>query len=199
MRRGKLAALLLSLAALLLTGCSAGSTSGTASAGPSAGATPWILNATGNAAPSPSPTFSVSPPTPFPTGFLPVSSTAATATATASATCDPIKFNAGTINGLAVVPSATSATVSWYNPGGADLVEYRITAISQGLTPGPQRDVGWTVVTPGTACTTMSAPITGLDRKTYYIFSVDAVFKNLGDDGTNAATIARSTYPVQTL
>jgi len=191
-RRGKLA-LLLPLTPLLLGGC--GSTSGTAAkAAPSSAATPWMAITGGSAAPSPTPSVSYSSPASFPSGFLAFSTVSASPTPTPSANdCAGIKFHNGEINSAGVVPGTTSATVSWYNPGGADLKEYRVTAIGQNLAPGVQRDVGWTVIKPGSGCGMLSAPVTGLDRRTNYVFSVDAVFTQIGGlDGTYAFTVARS-------
>lgn len=196
MRRGKLAALLLPLAPLLLGGC--GSSTGPATAAPTATGTPWIVSYNGSATPSPAPSYSYSSPAPFPTGFLPTVSASATRTpAPSGSPCTDNKFTAGVINGATVVPSTTSAVVSWFNPGGSDLVQYRVTAMSQNLKSGRQRAIGWTVITPGNSCGTLSAPVTGLDPKTDYVFSVDAVFKVIDKDGTRASTIARS-LPVRT-
>lgn len=190
MRRGKFA-LLLPLALLLLGGC--GSSIGTTAAAPTTTGSPWIVSYNGSATPSPTPSYSYSSPTPFPTGFLPTASAGAAGTPTPSgAPCTDDKFQAGAINGATVVPSTTSAVVSWFNPGGSDLVQYRVTAISQDLRSGTQRAIGWTVVKPGTSCGTLSAPVTGLDPKTDYVFSVDAVVRRLGVDGTSASTVARS-------
>jgi hypothetical protein len=197
MRHAKVAALLLPLAPLLLSGCGS-SSSTTATATPSTTGSPWIVSYTGSPSAATTPTLSYSSPTPFATGFLPITTTSASPTPTTSNNCDGADFHPGAINGVTVVPGATSATVSWYNPGGDNLVEYRVTAISQGLQTGEQRDVGWTVVTPGTGCSTLTAPLTGLDRKTYYVFSVDAVYKRIGVDGTHATTVARS-RPITTL
>jgi hypothetical protein len=84
--------------------------------------------------------------------------------------------------------------VTWYDPATSDIVEYRITAISQDAMLGPQRDVGWTVVTPGATCGYRTATVTGLNRDTRYVFSVDMVTsrRGQGNDGTIAATVARS-------
>lgn len=95
------------------------------------------------------------------------------------------------IAGATAVASTTSAVVSWYNDGGYNLRQFRVTAISQDLVGGKQRAVGWVTVTP-TQCGPMSATITGLDRGTGYVFSVDAVVGRTAGDGTQAATIARS-------
>lgn len=199
MRRGKLPLLLLPLTPLLLGGC--GSTTGTtAQATPSAAATPWMAITGGSAAPSPTPSVSYSSPAPFATGFLPISTVSASPTPTPSANdCANIQFHNGAINSAGVVASTTSATVTWYNPGSPDLLEYRVTAISQNLAAGVQRDVGWTVIKPGSGCGMLSAPVTGLDRNTNYVFSVDAVFNHTdGEDGTYGYTVARS-IPTKTL
>ena len=82
--------------------------------------------------------------------------------------------------------------VSWYNVGGYNLVQFRLTATSQDVVGGRQRDVGWRVVPPSLPCGQMSATITGLDRHTGYVFSVDAVVYRRSGDGTHAATVARS-------
>lgn len=191
MRRGKFAALLLPLMSLLLGGC--GSSAGPVTAAPSSTGSPWIMGYTGSATPSLRPSYSYSSPTPFPTGFLPTAPAVATRLPTPSgAPCTDNRFTAGVINGATVVPSTTSAVVTWYNPGGSELVEYRITAISQNLRSGTQRTIGWTVITPGTSCGMLSAPVTGLDPKTNYVFSVDAVVREIGKDGTLASTVARS-------
>jgi hypothetical protein len=192
-RRGRLAPLVIPFAALLLGGCAKAATTAQATVSPSA-AKPWIAITGGSAAPAPTPTVSYSSPAPFPTGFLSYSTVSASPTPTGSGNdCADIQFHAGTINAAGAVAGATSATVTWYNPGGADLVEYRVTAIAEHpLSVGGQRDIGWTVVKPGSGCGMMSAPVTGLDRKTYYVFSVDAVFTKIGEDGTTSSTVARS-------
>ncbi|XVV10610.1 fibronectin type III domain-containing protein [Actinoplanes sp. CA-131856] len=152
--------------------------------------TTWVRVANGSATPSPVVTGVKSTATPFPTGFLPLPSTTPAPTPTGSSSCPPNKQNP--INGATAVTGATSATVTWYNPGGDNLVDYRVTAISHDAMLGEQRDIGWTVVTPGPACEMMSATVTGLDRSTRYEFSVDAVTTRLGSDGTISKTVARS-------
>ncbi len=113
-------------------------------------------------------------------------------TGTPADACSPNTFNFSRIDGLDVTPGATSAVLSWYNVGGNHLVEFRLYAISQDLTVGPQRDVGYLVVKPRTRCGEMTATVTNLDRRTRYVFSVDAVVRRLSGDGTHAATVARS-------
>jgi hypothetical protein len=181
------------LAPLLLAGCASGSTTPTAV--PTTAGAPWVLVAAGSATPSPTPSTGTATPSTFPTGFLPIAATSPTPTPSLSPSC--VAKQHGTINYAGAVPATTSAVVNWYNPGGLDLVEYRITAISQNLKNGQQRDVGWTVVTPGAICGFMTATVTGLDPTTYYVFSVDAVRTRHDQDGTIAETIARS-QPIRT-
>jgi hypothetical protein len=192
-RAGKLARLVIPFAALALGGCATSATNAQATVAPSA-TTPWMITNGGAAASVPTPAVSYSSPTPFPTGFLPLSTVSPTPTPTPSGNdCASIKFHPGEINSATVVAGTSSATVTWYNPGGSDLVEYRVTAIAEHqLSVGDQRDIGWTVIKPGSGCGMMSAPVTGLDRNTAYVFSVDAVFTKYGQDGTWASTIARS-------
>jgi hypothetical protein len=175
------------LSPLLLGGCGS---AGTTTASPSPSGTPWVVVANGSATPSPSPSTPSMSPTTFPTGFLPLASGTPTATPTPTGGCP--QGGKHEINYASVVPASTSAAVTFYNPGGADLVQYRVTAISQDLVTGQQRDVGWTVITPGAGCGYLTATVTGLDPKTYYVFSVDQVTTKIGRDGTMAHTVARS-------
>lgn len=182
------------LAPLLLSGC--GSSGGTASAVPDPSGSPWVLVANGNAVTSPTPKAYTGTPSTFPTGFLPLSTASPTPTPTPTGGCTP-PGGASVINFASVVPGSTSAAVTFYNRGGSDLVEFRVTAISQDLQVGDQRDVGWTVVTPGVTCGFLTATVTGLDPKTDYVFSVDAVTTHHDHDGTVSRTVARS-RPVTT-
>jgi Fibronectin type III domain len=178
------------LAPLLLGGCGSKGTD-SAPAAPAPSGSPWLLVANGKATPSAAPGGPAGTPSVFPTGFLPLpSNTPPAATPAPSASC--VGKARGQINSATAVTSASGATVTWYNPGGNDLVEYRVTAIAQDLAVGRQRDVGWTVITPGSSCGSMTATLTGLDRATDYVFSVDAVRTREGVDGTMAETIARS-------
>jgi hypothetical protein len=190
---------LLLLVPVLLAGCgvltgSAGTTAGGSSsstAGQPNSAQPWQVVARGSA--TPTPTYSSGIP-PYPsagptTGFLPLP---AATRATPTPTCSPNTVHFSQIRALDVVPGATSAVASWYNVGGYNLVEYRLTAISQDLRFGKQRDVGWVTVKPSASCGQMSATITGLDRTTGYIFSLDAVITRRSGDGTMAGTLLRS-------
>ena len=175
------------LTPLLLGGCGSGAER---TEGPTPSGSPWVVVAAGQATPSPVPSRAPVPRSTFPRGFLPLPSAKATATATPTGTCTA--DSATPINSAAVVPGATRAAVTFFDRGGNELVEYRVTAISQDLNSGAQRDVGWTVITPGPGCGYLTATVTGLDRRTDYVFSVDAVTTNLGRDGTRAATVARS-------
>ncbi|MEU4622235.1 fibronectin type III domain-containing protein [Actinoplanes sp. NPDC023801] len=176
---------------LLLTGCSSSSPSGPAGEETAAAGRDWIVVDEGRASASPQVTFGTAAPVPsetlppLPTGSVPPR-------ATPSSTCTPMQ-RIKTINGLAVDPGSTDALVTWYHPGGSDIVEYRITAVSQNLVVGLQKESGWTRSAPD-KCGDVSATVVGLDPKTPYIFSVDVVLKraNFSLEGTYAQTIARS-------
>jgi len=194
MRRRQWAVLL--LAPVLLAGCGTlglsappGGSGAAAPGAPSPGPS-WIIVAQGSATPAPTPSYPVSPTPAAAAGFLPVGPPAVMRTPTS--TCSPNTFKFSKIAGADATPSATSAVVSWYNVGGYNLMQFRLTATSQDLRMGRQRDVGWVTIKPGTPCGQMSATITGLSRKTGYVFSVDAVVSRRTGDGTHAATVARS-------
>ena len=180
----------------LLAGCSAGSgstgsgaTDGAAGDGTSGGDS-WVVTDIGRATPSAKPTTGASP-APTPTGgFLPLPSV--TPTRTPVSTCSPNTFKFNRMETLAARPGPPRAVLTWYNVGGGNLVEFRLYAISQNLKRGGQRDVGYTVVKPNVQCGWMSAVIRNLDRRTNYVFSVDAVVERRSGDGTHSATVARS-------
>jgi hypothetical protein len=183
---------------VLLAGCgllgssssSSSSGGGTDASGGNAGK-PWLVYAQGSPTPTPAATSGVPPyPVPTATGFLPLGP--APARATPTATCSPDTVHFSSIKGLDVAPGTTSAVVSFYNVGGYNLIEYRLTAISQDVVYGKQRDVGWVTVRPKTPCGTVKATITGLDRRTAYVFSLDAVINHHSGDGTHAGTLYRS-------
>jgi hypothetical protein len=188
--------LLLLVAPLLLSGCSmftapsATKGGGTATNTPVTGSADWLVVVPGSATPSPRPSSGRAPaPTATTSGFLPLPPVVRP---TPSATCarDTPHFNK--INALQVAPGRTSAAVNWYNVGGYNIVEFRITAISQDLLLGEQRDVGWVTIKPRNPCGFLSATVPNLDRRTGYVFSVDAVVTRRSGDGTHAATIFRS-------
>lgn len=187
----------LALVPVLLAGCSAipglsmdrldgtdTATEDAAADGPS-----WIVAEHGRPAPSAKPPAGT-PRTPDPTGFLPLPTF--TPTRTPVRTCSPNTFRFSRIDGMTVRPSTTSAVLNWYNVGGANLVEFRLYATSQDVLPGAQRDVGFVTVKPRAACGWTSATIGNLDRRTTYVFTVDAVVTRKSGDGTHAATVARS-------
>jgi hypothetical protein len=175
------------LTPLLLGGCSNDSVK---AAKPEPSGESWIVVADGRAIPS-APAGGRAVPRSAPaSGFLPLPSPTPSPTPALGGTCPPV--GAHIMNFATVVPGATTAAVTFYNPGGNALVEYRVTGISQDLRPGQQRDVGWTVLTPGTGCGYLTATVTGLDRRTHYAFSVDEVTTSHDRDGTVSATIARS-------
>ena len=188
--------LLLWVSPLLLTGCSMftdpsdAKSGGTDATTAVTGGSEWLVVAQGSATPSPQPSRGAAPtPSATRSGFLPL---APVARPTPSATCarDTPHFNK--INALTVAPGTTSAKVSWYNVGGYNLTEYRVTAVSQDLVVGDQRDVGWVTVKPGNPCGFLSATVPNLDRRTGYVFTVDAVVVRRSGDGTHAATVFRS-------
>jgi hypothetical protein len=174
-----------------LTGSSSSSSSSAGSASPGPTSTPWIATTRGSATPSPAPSYPADTPTTYPTGFLPLP-TSTRAYATPSATCAPATYDFREINALNVTTGTTSGTATWYNIGGYNLVQFRMTAISQDVVAGKQRDVGWTVLTPTAACGQVSLTLKNLDRKTHYVFEVDAVVVRRSGDGTHAATVFRS-------
>jgi hypothetical protein len=181
------------LVLLLLGGCSKSGSSTGATAVPSSTGKPWIVTTQGSATPSAAKggvwTATTSP---FPSGFLPLPSNTPTTSATPLWQCTP-NNGRGTIAGATVVPGVTTAAVTFFNPGGNNLLQFRVTAINEDLVTGQQRDVGWTVATPGAACDYQTITVTGLTSKSHYVFSVDAVWSQVGgNDGTNASTIARS-------
>ncbi len=187
--------LLLLVAPALLSGCSmftapnAVKSGGTETGAVVAGGNEWLVVAPGSATPSPRPSSGAAPTRTTPAGFLPL---APAVRPVPSATCagDTPHFNK--ISALTVVPGTTSAEVSWYNVGGYNIVEFRITATSQDLAYGAQRDVGWVRVKPANPCGYLRATVPNLDRRTGYVFSVDAVVVRRSGDGTHAATIFRS-------
>jgi hypothetical protein len=186
--------LLLLLPPLLMSGCSvlgakgrdagAGDGAGTASGGQ------WLVFSEGKATPSPTPSRGAAP-SPAATG-LPRSSASSSARPSPTPSCSRDTPHFDKINALQVVPGTTSATVTWYNVGGYNLTEFRVTAISQDLVVGKQRDVGWVAVKSANPCGYLTATVPNLERRTGYVFSVDAVVYRRSGDGTHAATIFRS-------
>ncbi|WP_229069823.1 fibronectin type III domain-containing protein [Actinoplanes sp. DH11] len=188
LRIRKSAALLSALALpLLIAGCASAESATTPATENGAD---WIRVAAGQATPSPVTKYGKATPTPELT--LPTPPATTPPAPNPNPSCTPAPRGAGVINGLGVVPGGTSAVVSWYHPGGADIVDYRVTAATQDLQVGEQDEVGWTTVTPA-ACGEVSATVTGLTPGTPYVFSVDVVRKHTGTlEGTYTRTIARS-------
>jgi hypothetical protein len=177
---------------LLLVGCSSSSSSTRPGDEETTGSgRSWIVVDEGNATPSPATPVGKASPTPS-TTLPPLPTGSAAPTATPSNTCTPMQ-RIKTINGLAVTPASTSAVVTWYHPGGSNIVDYRVTASNQDLVTGAQKEIGWTRSAP-TACGDVSATITGLDPQTPYVFTVDVVLRrdNFSLEGVYTQTIARS-------
>ncbi|GIF03606.1 fibronectin type III domain-containing protein [Actinoplanes siamensis] len=172
---------------LLLAACAS---TGTAPAQPTPTGTNWLLMATGSVAPSPQASFS--PRATFAAATLsPAPSVSPTPRASGSA-CGTTGFKGGQINGADVTAGSTSAVVTWFNPGGANLVGYHILAVSQKLVNGAQPETpGWVSVTPS-GCGWMTGTVTGLTPGTPYVFSVDGQWLREGMDGTYTRTVARS-------
>ena len=185
-RRGSRAALALAVLPVLLAGC--GSAKETPKAEETTGPG-WLVMEQGTRPASPVPRYGKASPTPDLT--LPPLPKTSSPTRKPGSSCAPAPRNAGPINGLDVRPSSTSAIVTWYHPGGGNIVDYRVTAISQDLRVGAQREVGWTQAVPA-RCGPVSATVPGLDPGTPYVFSVDAVMTRTGLDGTYTRTVARS-------
>jgi hypothetical protein len=163
---------------------------GTATNTPVTGGPEWLVVAQGSATPTPRTSTGASPaPTATTSGFLPLAPAVRRAPSAACARDTP-HFNK--INALTAVPGTTSAVVSWYNVGGYNIVEFRITATSQDLLLGEQRDVGWVTIKPANPCGFLKATVPNLDRRTGYVFTVDAVVTRRSGDGTHAATVFRS-------
>ncbi|GGN61816.1 hypothetical protein GCM10010112_19320 [Actinoplanes lobatus] len=178
---------------LLIAGCSSWSSAerNGADETTSAGGTSWILVDQGQATPSPSTTPGTASPTPSVT-LPPLPTASPSASGSANPTCTPRKHSTP-IEGLAVTPSSTSAVVTWYHPGGSNIVDYRVTAISQDLVSGVQPEIGWTRSAPA-KCGDVSATVPGLQPNSHYVFSVDAVLRrdDLAREGTYTQTVARS-------
>jgi hypothetical protein len=188
------------LTPVLLAGCSAlGRSTGTPGTGvttrPSGPS--WVVISQGSVAPSASAGRSTATPSPTPSfGFLlPLKGSRGPVT-TAPPACDGTQ-RLGQINGLTAVPGAGSLAVSWYNPGGSNLVSYRVTAMPQHLVAGKQSGLVWRTVTPNPTCGMMTVSITGLTSGAPYVVSLDAVISHAGVSGTNGSTVARSVvvYP----
>jgi hypothetical protein len=94
---------------------------------------------------------------------------------------------------LEVEVGATTATLTWYHPGDPTVTSYQVTSITQQLTPGEQRAFEWQKVEPGEECGELTTTVTGLDRDSAYVFSVDAVRQPTWQNNARTTTVARST------
>ncbi|HET9518213.1 MAG TPA: fibronectin type III domain-containing protein [Actinoplanes sp.] len=152
----------------------------------------WVVVAEGSVSPSAVPAAGTPSPG-LSTGFLPWPSSSVTppATATPGPNCTGSQQQ-GPIDGLTVVPGRRSARVSWHNPGGANLVSYRVTAIPQDLVSGAQPELEWKTITPDAGCGTMTTVLTGLESGEAYTASVDAVTTRGDTDRAVGSTVARS-------
>ncbi|BFU43659.1 hypothetical protein KRMM14A1004_18960 [Krasilnikovia sp. MM14-A1004] len=186
---------MLPMALVLLAGCGSATslltpTAGVPSTTPPSSGPPWTVVAQGRPTPAPTPSYRAVSPSPLATGFLPLPSESPVPTV--GPTCEPRTYNFSRINALDVTTGTTDAVATWYNLGGYNLVEFRLTAISQDLVLGKQHDYGFVSIQPAAACGKMTGRITGLKPKTGYVFSLDAVVQRRSGDGTHAATVYRS-------
>ncbi len=99
---------------------------------------------------------------------------------------------AGRIAPLQVKIGATTATLTWHHSGDPTVTSYQVTSIAQELTPGEQRELEWKNVEPGEECGELTATVTGLERDSAYVFSVDAVRQATWQNTARTATVARS-------
>ncbi|MEV6595892.1 hypothetical protein AB0M36_03400 [Actinoplanes sp. NPDC051346] len=189
---------LLLLAPLLLTGCGALGGSATAEKASSEVAVAegagsgdsWLVVARGSATPSPTPSSGVPPyPLPTATGFLPKPTPTKSRPA---ARCTPYTVHFTRIGSLDVVTGTTTATATWSDVNGYNLIEYRLTALAQDLKPGKQRAIEWVEIPAQENCGTLTATVKGLDPKTGYVLSLDAVVTTNSGEGTRSGTIRRS-------
>jgi hypothetical protein len=175
------------LASVLLAGCSAVVPAPTPTKTPGGS---WVVVTQGSVPPSATPGSRT--PTPgLRTGFLPLSTVRPQVTPTLAPNCTGFQRQ-GQIDGITPVPATRSVSLTWYNPGGKNLVSYRLTAIPQHLVTGNQPPLKWKVITPGKDCGMMTTVITGLVSGKPYILSMDAVVKRRNSDGDVGSTIARS-------
>jgi hypothetical protein len=188
------------LVLVLLTGCSAVPGLSSPTPGRSAGSavTPtgpsWVVVAQGSVTPSATARVATTPRPTLTGGFLPLGSPAPAPVQ--RRTCLGV-LKIGVINTLSAVMGVGSASVSWYNPAGNNLVEYRLTAIAQNLVSGAQPPLRWVTIQPGKVCGWMKITYTGLTSGEPYMLSLDAVVSYPNHDGTKSSTIARSgvVYP----
>jgi hypothetical protein len=160
-----------------------------AGGGPRPSGASWVVVAQGKASASPS-ARAVSPSPAMSVG-VPVAVVPRGLAGTPRPDCVGVQ-RIGQINGLTVTPGAGSAAVSWLNPGGSNLVEYRLTAIPQRLVTGHQPALKWQTVAPGAPCAPMTASVAGLARRAPYVFSLDVVVTGLSGNGVRTSTVGRS-------
>jgi len=156
-------ALAMSVSLLALGAC--GTSGGTAGTSASAGATPspavpWLIDVSGNPAPSTGVPYSLrpSPSLPWP------SSAGATTCAIPWPTDERVLIP------MVVTPGVGSLKVqwpSWYGPN------YRVAAVNQRLVTGTQPPPTWVNVTAGPGCT-VTATLTGLISGNPYVVWLDA-------------------------
>jgi hypothetical protein len=171
-RRRAAAAVLAGAGALLLTGCGPGDTVvETTAATAAAPGTSWFLSSGGTAAPTTEPPFiQIAPtiprpgeftvPRPVPYGVAPVTKPPA----------DPCN---GATSPRRIVPGAVagagSATVSWPADNRAEVLGYRVQAVTQSLVTGTQPATVQQTVGQVAGCGTVTATLTGLTSGEHYV------------------------------
>jgi hypothetical protein len=150
----------------------------------------WVVVTQGSVAPTATPGGRTPSPG-MSTGFLPLSSASPRVTRTPAPNCTGFQRQ-GQINGILAVPGVGSVSMTWYNPGGSNLVSYRVTAIPQQLVTGNQPGLRWKTITPEKDCGMMTTVVTGLKKGQPYMLSMDAVVTRRNSDGDVGSTIARS-------
>ena len=180
MRSGRYAyALALGSLSLALSGC-LGTKTPTASPSETPTRTPWVVVQSGQ--PTPSPTgsrFTGTPPPGLPSvSFLSTSSACTIGWPDTGQVLIP----------MIVTPITAGFKIEWPSAYGS---YYRITAVPQGLVPGPQPTPSWQTVKAASGCTT-AATITGLTSGAPYIIWLDAPGTPRDIDGSRSLYSGKS-------
>jgi hypothetical protein len=172
-RRRAGALLLAGGGALVLTGCGPGDAEvQTTAATAAASAGSWFLSSGGTATPTTEPPFiQLAPSIPRPGEFTvprPVPYGVAPDTSPPADPCNgatsPRRINPGAVAG------AGSATVSWQADNRAEVLGYRVQAVSQTLVTGAQPATVQRTVGQVAGCGTVTATLTGLASGDHYVF-----------------------------
>jgi Fibronectin type III domain len=159
--------------ALALTGCGLGDTDvQTTAATAAAPGTSWFLSSGGTAAPTTEPPFiQIGPTIPRPGEFTvprPVPYGVAPRTTPRSMPCVSTGSPRQVVPGA--VAGAGSATVSWQADDRAEVLGYRVQAVSQTLVSGAQPPTVQQAAAQIEGCGTVRVTVTGLTAGTDYVF-----------------------------